>query len=62
MEFRDDTMQVFKSKLEARERISAICNKEHHKNVTDINIRYNIVKRENCCFICLKKNTLFTII
>ena len=34
------------------------CNEKHLssrcRNVTDINVRYNIVKRDNCCFVCFK--------
>ena len=39
--------------------VSVFCNEKHLssgcRNVTDVNIRYNIVKRDNRCFVCLKK-------
>ena len=42
-------------------RVECVFCKQSHlssrcRNVTDLNERFNIVKRENRCFVCLKKN------
>ena len=40
--------------------VCVFCGENHLssrcRNVTDINVRYKIVKNENRCFVCLKKN------